>query len=182
MFGKAVNDQSKLANTVLGFYIVTLFGGPKFLLRMLPVKGLDASFLFEETQKIISSIKDAGGSIISIISDNNRVNQAFFKRFDLEKPWLTKGGIFLLFDFVHIVKSIRNNWITERTKELKFPDGDLVQTARWSDIIKLYKSEEGNLVKPSKLTEVSVFPKPVERQKVTTCLKIFSEDSRQIKK
>ena len=31
-------------------------------------------------------------------------------------------------------------------------------------------------VKPSELTEVSVFPKPVERQKVSTCLKIFSED------
>ena len=36
---------------------------------------------------------------------------------------------------------------------------------------------EGKLAKPSKLTDISVFPKPVERQKVTTCLKIFSEET-----
>ena len=47
--GKAVNEPSKLANIVLSFFIVTLFGGPRFLLRMLPVSALDATFLFEET-------------------------------------------------------------------------------------------------------------------------------------
>ena len=83
----------------------------------------------------------------------------------------------MLFDFVHIVKSIRNNWITEKTQELKFTDeGADVHTAKWDDLICLYKSESGYFVKPSKLTEVSVFPKPVERQKVSTYLKIFSED------
>ena len=78
---------------------------------------------------------------------------------------------------MHILKSIRNNWITERTQELEFPDGDITQTARWSDLIKLFRTEEGKLVKPSKLTDISVFPKPVERQKCTTCLKIFSEET-----
>ena len=177
IFGKAVNEPSKLANTVLSFFIVTLFGGPRFLLRMLQVGALDSTFLFEETQNVIDSVKNAGGRVISIISDNNRVNQACFKCFDQVKPWLTKEGIYLLFDFVHILKSIRNNWITERTQELEFPDGDITQAARWSDLIKLFKAEEGKLVKPSKLTDISVFPKPVERQKVTTCLKIFSEET-----
>ena len=94
-----------------------------------------------------------------------------FKSFDREKPWLTKAGIYLPFDFVHILKSIRNNWITERTQELEFPDGDVTQTARWGDIIKLFKAEGGKLV------SLSVFPKPVERRKVTTCLKIFSGET-----
>ena len=102
-------------------------------------------------------------------------NQAYFKSFDREKPWLSKEWIYLLFDFVHVLKSIRNNWITERTQELEFPDGDVTQTVRWGDIIKLFKAEEGKLDKPSKLTEISVFPKPVERQKVITCLKMFSK-------
>ena len=56
VFGKAVNKPNELANTVLGIYIVTFYdGGPKSLLRMLLVSGLDAIFLFEETQKIIVS-------------------------------------------------------------------------------------------------------------------------------
>ena len=48
-------------------------------------------------------------------------NQAFvdsFERAD-DTPWLPKDGIYLLFDFVHILKSIRNNWITEKTQELQ---------------------------------------------------------------
>ena len=53
VFGKAVNKPNELANTVRGFYIVSFYGEPKFLLRMLPVSGLNAIFLFEETQKII---------------------------------------------------------------------------------------------------------------------------------
>ena len=40
IFGKAINKPNELANTVLCYYIVT-FGGPQFLLRMLPVGGLD---------------------------------------------------------------------------------------------------------------------------------------------
>ena len=109
IFGKTVNEPSKLANIVLSFFIVTLFGGPKFHLRMLPVSALHATFLFEETQNVIDGVKNAGGQVISIISDNNRVNQACFKCFDQVKPWLTKDGIYLLFDFVHILKSIGNN-------------------------------------------------------------------------
>ena len=38
-------------------------------------------------------------------------------------------------------------------------------------LIELYKTERYNLVKSSRLTEVSVFPKPIERQEVSTCLK-----------
>ena len=78
VFGKAVNKPSALANTVLGFFLVGLFGGPKFLLRMIPVTELDSIFLFDECQKVINNINEAGGNIISIISDDNRVNQNFF--------------------------------------------------------------------------------------------------------
>ena len=179
VFGKAVNKHSALANTVLGFFLVGLFGGPEFLLRMIPVAELDSIFLFDECQKVINSINEAGGNIISIISDDNRGNQKNFKIFDcvLNKPWLTKNGIYLLFDFVHLLKSIRNNWITEKTKELVFPDNGEMKTAKWEDIVTLYKAEESNIVKMAKLTEVSVFPKPIERQKVSICLKVFSENT-----
>ena len=40
---------------------------------------------------------------------------------------------------------------------------------------KLYILERGNDVKMSELTEEAVAPKPIERQKVSTCLKVFSE-------
>ena len=44
-----------------------------------------------------------------------------------------------------------------------------------SDLEQLYKLECNKTVKLSKLTEVAVYPKPVERYKVSTCLQIFNE-------
>ena len=153
VFGKAVNKPNELANTVLGFYVVTFYGGPEFLLRMLPVSGLDAIFPFEET----------------INNSVYRMQVGIY----FNKAFLTVSNVpmthrYLQFDFVHILKSIRNNWITEKTQELEFPEGNIIQTARWSDLLELYNTEKCNLVKPSRLTEVSVFPKPIERQKVST--------------
>ena len=176
VFGKAVNKPSEIATTILSFFLVGQFGGPKFLFRMIPVVDLNADFLFAENKKLVNCVREAGGNVVAIISDNNRVNQKFFKMFSCaEKQWLTVDGIFLFFDFVHLFKSIRNNWITEKTKELEYSLNGDVKTARWSDIVKLYRDEETNLVKKSRLTEVSVFPKPIERQKVAHCVKIFSE-------
>ena len=177
LFGKAVNKPEKTANTALSFMLLCLSGGPKFLCRMLPVKELDANFLFEQTNLIIDGVKNIGGEIIAIICDGNRVNQAFFKRFDTysDKPWRTKDNIFLLFDYVHLLKNIRNNWITEKSQELVyFYDGEQ-KVARWDDLKTLLVKESNNLVKMSKLSEVSVYPKPIERQRVSTCLRVFCD-------
>ena len=78
LFGKAVNNPSVLANTVLCFMIVNFFGGPKFLCKMLPVRNLNADFLFNQANSILSSIRSVGGNVVAIICDGNRVNQAFF--------------------------------------------------------------------------------------------------------
>ena len=161
VFGHAVNKPSLLANTVLSFLVVTLFGGPNFLCKMLPARNLDAKFLFDQTNLILNAIKKAGGNVVAIISDGNRVNQNFFKMFDSIVPWRTKDDIFLLFDFVHLFKGIRNNWITEMMQELEFYIDGEREIAKWSDIKALFDLELNQIVKMSKLSEISVNPKPV---------------------
>ena len=42
---------------------------------------------------------------------------------------------------------------------------------------KLYQLESDSLLKMSKLNEVAVAPKPIERQKVALCLKVFCEET-----
>ena len=49
-FGHAVNASSSLAKTVLDFMVVCLYGGPKFLVKMLPVSKLDSDFLLNIQQ------------------------------------------------------------------------------------------------------------------------------------
>ena len=61
-FGKAVNKPALLANSVLSFMIVCLFGGPKLLFRMLLVKQLDADYKYQQTNHISRLIKQAGGN------------------------------------------------------------------------------------------------------------------------
>ena len=120
-------------------------------------------------------LKNNVGNVVAIVCDGNRVNQKFYNFFEKKEAWCTKDNIFLLFDYVHLLKSIRNNWITEKTQELEFYIGEK-KIARWVDIINLYKLETKNIVKMSKLTEVSVYPKPIERQKVITCLQVFCDE------
>ena len=110
MFGKAVNDSSLLAETMLGQIIKCLHGGKTFLVSMLPVAKMKANFLHEELSKTMASIEQATGRLKAIISDANRTNQACFKKYDTVegKPWLTIQRIYLLYDFVHLMKNIRN--------------------------------------------------------------------------
>ena len=120
IFGKAVNKPNSLATTILSFMIVSLFGGPQYLCRILPVYELDSTYLFDQANFILDGVKQANGELIATIFDNNRVNQTFIKNLIMNEPWLTKDGMFLLFDFVHILKSVRNNWITEKCQKLSF--------------------------------------------------------------
>ena len=79
--------------------------------------------------KTIAAIEAVNGEVKVLICDNNRVNQKLFKIMDAvsDKPWLTKAGRYLLFDFVHLLKSLRNNWLTERSKELLFYDNGVAR-------------------------------------------------------
>ena len=177
VFGKAENNPDVLANTLLSTMVKCMNGGPKFLIKRIPVSKLTSTFLHEQVCAILDILNSSFGKVIAIIADNNRTNQAFFKLFQTveSKPWKTTNGLFLLFDYVHLIKSIRNNWITEKMKELEFDIQNERFVASWNDLIKLYRLERDELTKLSSLNEVSVFPKPIERQKVSTCLKVFCE-------
>ena len=70
-----------------------------------------------------------------------------------------------MFDYVHLLKSIRNNWLTEKSQELFFADNGQQKIAKWQDLTTLYNLEKSLLVKLSKFNEQSVSPKPIERQK-----------------
>ena len=105
IFGRATNDPSLLAETMLGQMLICLHGGPKFFINMLPVGQLDANFLSEELTKTMDAIKNLSGRLKAIICDGNRTNQDCFKKIETieGKPWMSAQGIYLLFDFVHLL-------------------------------------------------------------------------------
>ena len=102
MIGKAVDDESKLARTILGIMIKCQFGGPKFLFKALPIFNLNSNFLKEVTLEIITAINNQGGKVTAILTDGHKINQKFFdllKESD-DQPWKMKNSeTYLLFDY-----------------------------------------------------------------------------------
>ena len=97
--------------------LVCHFGGPRFILRVCPVAKLDADTLKDIVLEAITVIVNAGGTPISIICDNCPTNQGVFGKLGGPgKVYLAKFDmyVFLVYDYVHIFKNIRNNWINEK--------------------------------------------------------------------
>ena len=96
IFSRAANDSSFLAETMLCQMLICLQGGPKFLINMLPVAQLDAIFCQVEDQRLY------------VICDGNLTNQACIRKIETieGKPRISAQGIYLLFDFVPLLKSL----------------------------------------------------------------------------
>ena len=162
------------------------FGGPEFLFKLVPVRGMPAEFLFQQVEDTLNLIRCVGGTPKVNIYDGNRTNQSLFKTFETvkDKPWLTTSGTYLLYDYVHLMKNIRNNWITEPSGDLDFHHEGKKYTASWAHLVELQEREEhhkavyGSGVRGmSRLNRVAVEPKPIERQNVDTCLRVFCEET-----
>ena len=122
IFGRSEDDPTAFAKTMLGVIIHCLNGGPKILSKMIPVSKLQSKFFYKQIDLVTQSVNTAGAKIKAIICDGNHVNQAMFHMHQTipGKPWLTVDGVYLLFDFVHILKNIWNLWLTEKTGESYF--------------------------------------------------------------
>ena len=143
---------------------------------MIPVSKLNGEFLAAQLGLTVDAIKSSCGPVLALICDN-RTNQSLFRKIipTVEnKPWLSKDNYFLLFDYVYLVKSIRNNWLTEKTGELVFEHYGDLQIAKWEHLWQLQAAEAAQpLLRLSKLTEKSVTPKHTEKQSVPLCLQVF---------
>ena len=119
IFGRAANDPSLLAEIMLGQMLICLHSpeDQNLSFNMLPVAQLNANFLSEKLTKTMDAIKNSSGRLKAIICDGNLTNQACFKKFETiaGKLWMSAQGIYSLFDFEHLLKNLRNLWITEKS-------------------------------------------------------------------
>ena len=176
--GMARNDPSSKASSVLAIMAKFLHGGPSVMLKVVPVHKLTAEYQFCLVKETTGMVEAAGGLVIGSITDNHKINQKYctlFNRKSLceavhplnnERPW------FLLFDTVHLLKCIRNNWISESSKMISF-DGESV--ASFSDVQALYEEEKNNILKATRLTSTSVYPNRLQLQNVQHVLRVFNE-------
>lgn len=68
---------------------------------------------------VLKMVKSAGYNLIFITSDNNSTNRKLYEKLGsgclnsvVKNPVSCTEDLFLLFDTVHLLKTIRNNWLS----------------------------------------------------------------------
>ena len=136
----------------------------------------------------VSTVTRAGYTIISIISDNNVINRKSFISLggcdqlvpSMKNP-VNDKTIFFLFDSVHLLKSVRNNWINLKNylKTFTFPDIDdnsVILHASFNHLETMYNLEADSTLKQAyRLTIKALHPHSIERQNVRLALKLFDD-------
>ena len=103
------------------------------MVECVPIHTLTASFQYEKVVSVLNDIHSNGGNVVAILCDNNRINQRFFTMFPgyislqpwkANNPYNNELPLFLLNDTVHLLKSLRNNWLTSTCASLKLSVDD----------------------------------------------------------
>ena len=97
------------------------------VVALIPTFHMDEQKLKAATWYVLKILFEAGFNVVSLCYDNYSANRSFFKNIlcggvlsSMVYNPITKKPLFLLFDSVHNVKNIYNNFC--KRKELSFPD------------------------------------------------------------
>lgn len=184
LIGKSADNSKEAARTILAIMIKPIADGKSFIVRLIPVHTLKPQFLFQQLETVIKLIVESGGHVSALVSDNHMTNRRCYKIFQGadDCPWhgYSSSGecsFILLFDSVHLLKSIRNNWITEGRQEIEIqiPGSETPTIGKWSDICTIEAEERQMPIRTTKLDYSSCFPTPIARQKVNLVLNVFNE-------
>ena len=128
--GSAFNCD-EAAKSAFVFMISSVCSQFKDVVHILPVKTLKAEILFTFIKDIVIGLEKIGFRVISVVTDNNSINKKAMSFFAnppqlsivYPHPSLKSRPLFFLFDAVHLLKCIRNNWLGQRDSEktMKFP-------------------------------------------------------------
>ena len=190
VIGFAENQETPTAaRTVLALMINFLGGTPAFVARISPVLDLKHEYLENLLMNLVTTIHKAGGFVFGVVTDNLSVNQKVFKTLrekykprticSIDHPIENKhfSDMHLFYDTTHLMKNIRNNWITEKTKTLEFLDPYTNEKiiAKWADIVYIHKVEENNFVRQINIDYPTLYPNNFEKQKVQLVVNVFNE-------
>ena len=120
--GMAKNDPNAKATSMLCVLSKCLHRGPGIIMFATPVHKLTAALQFEVVKQAATIVEQAGDAILRSMTDNHKINQLYSKMFDhpsesdcpatATHPLDGTRSWYLLFDTVHLLKCIRNDWIS----------------------------------------------------------------------
>lgn len=180
--GEAADNPQKPARTVLAVMLKPMMSSECFVIRLIPIFSLTGDFLFQQLCLALQIVQGCGGKVLAMVCDNATTNRKCYKKFRKgSESWLgfnphdPSRDLHLLFDSVHLMKCVRNNWINEKCQQLKLELPTKTIVGKWSDIVDLYKNDSLNIARRTTLKRSSCFPSLLERQKVSLVFDVFNE-------
>nr|CAH7731460.1 unnamed protein product [Callosobruchus chinensis] len=179
-------DGKSLATSAYTFMISSVTSKLKEVVHIYPTSTIESNTLFICIKTVIVKLEEIGYKVFCVISDNNALNGKAMNNFSPKKelsivyphPCDNRRPLFFLFDSVHLLKCIRNNWInTKNNKTLTYPDFETGEKkfANFNSLIRLHQLEHHKLLKFGySLSLKALLPTTFERQNVNLCLKIFN--------
>lgn len=191
IYGSSVFDAETCAKTALVYMVSSLLSKYVDVVAIVPVANITAEQLKTFTENVLTMVESTGFKVVSLIADNNSVNRKAYELFTPNKtlqasivhPLDSSRKLFFMFDTVHMLKSIRNNWETKRNvnKTLHFPDmtnHSVMLSAQYKHMELLYEKEKNSLVKYGHtLSSKVLYPSSIQKQNVKIALRLFNDNN-----
>jgi len=185
---QGLTADGSVASTLLCFMVKSLTSKYKDLVAIYPMCKLTAAQLYDCYQEVTVLLRSASLNVVAISVDNATANRKFFIDFlcggtlrtHVIDP-ITSQPIFLIFDPVHDIKNVYNNFLARKTftcptMERNLPNGC---NAKFQDIVELYNLEATMALKKAhRLTPATLDPKSVEKTSVKLAVSVFCESTR----
>ena len=187
------NNTNEAATSAFAFMLSNVLSNYKDVIHIMPTKCLKAGNLFNIIKRLIIGLEEIGFKVLCVIMDNNAINKKAMSLFctpvKLSSVYphsvLKSRPLFFIFDSVHILKCIRNNWLSQKdaSKCIIFPkfcfngnhELDNVQGAPFCTLEKLHALESQSLLKHCyKMTVKALSPSNFKMQNVNLVLQIFN--------
>ena len=118
IYGSSLSPEDPV-KTVFAIMVSSLQKKWSTIVRLLPCASLSAEKIFPIILACIKNIETCGLCVDVISTDNYPLNVKLFKLFSpvgkletcVPDPCVPNRPLYLTFDFVHILKSVRNNWL-----------------------------------------------------------------------
>ena len=199
IIGSCLNPDDPI-KTVFAIMVSSLHKKWSTVVRLVPLSTTSAKDIHPIIVQVIDDIEQCGLLVQALCTDNYPFNVNVFKLFSSDQktlqplvshPTSEKRSLILMFDFVHILKTIRNNWLNLKNENqvfiypsfedfyptyTKFPL--TIQKASFNDIRIICKFEQNNIAKMApRLTTKACWPSKLERQNVKLALRVFHEST-----
>lgn len=191
--GSAYNSDA-VATSAYVFMLNSIASKFKDVVHIIPTKIMKAETLHDMMKKIILGLENIGFRVISIVTDNNAINGKAVSYFAdpprlsivYQHPAQRTRPLFFIYDAVHLLKCIRNNWLGQRDsqKTMRFPqfsqeksyDNMKIMYAPFTTLLRLYALEKDSLLKYSyRLSLKALNPSNIEKQNVNLVLQVINE-------